>query len=354
MKKIGFVGVGVMGAPMVRNLLRAGYEVSVFDANPAAVATIAKDGARPCPHAADVARGSECIITMVTRGADVEQVLFGPLGAYESMNTGTLYIDMSTIPPATIDSIGRRMSAKGVEMLDAPVGRTSQHAERAESLFMVGGARAALERARPMLQTLGDTIVHCGPLGSGIRMKIVNNFLASATNVATSEALALAEAAGINPELARDTMLRTVAGQGHLGTTYPAKVLAGDFSPGFRVDLVLKDVGIAVELAESLGVDLSMGRTALAGYQAASSRGHSADDWTIVYALARQDLKQRQPFTVPGFRSLRARGAVAAARWAPAWPRKTPLPSARCGVAVTRFNEAGAHGPGQARPPTRA
>lgn len=294
MKKIGFIGVGVMGAPMVRNLLRAGYEVSVFDANPAAVATIAKDGARPCAHAADVVHDTECIVTMVTRGADVEQVLFGPLGAYESMRPGTLYIDMSTVAPATTDSIGRRMSAKGVEMLDAPVGRTSQHAERGESLFMVGGTAATLERARSLLQVLGDTIVHCGPLGSGIRMKIVNNFLASATNVATSEALALAEAAGIDPALARDTMLRTVAGQGHLGTTYPSKVLVGDFSPGFRVDLVLKDVGIAIDLAEALGVNLAMGKTALAGYQAASSRGHGADDWTIVYALARRDWKQRQ------------------------------------------------------------
>jgi 4-hydroxybutyrate dehydrogenase / sulfolactaldehyde 3-reductase len=294
MRKIGFIGVGVMGAPMVRNLLRKGYEVAVFDANPAAAEAVAKDGARACPHAADVAHEAQCVITMVTRSADVEQVLFGPNGAYEPMRPGTLYIDMSTIAPASTDSIGRRMSAKGVEMLDAPVGRTSQHAERGESLFMVGGASATLERAWPVLQTLGNAIVHCGPLGSGIRMKVVNNFLASATNVATSEALALAEAAGIAPELARDTMLRTVAGQGHLGTTYPAKVLAGDFSPGFRVDLVIKDVGIAIELSQALGVDLSMGRTALATYRAASSRGHAADDWTVVYALARQDLLHSQ------------------------------------------------------------
>jgi len=229
---------------------------------------------------------------MVTRGSDVEQVLFGSEGVIDTIRPGTLYMDMSTIPPATTDAIGKRMLAKGVEMLDSPVGRTSQHAERGESLFMVGGSEAALERARPILQRLGDTIVHCGPLGSGIRMKVVNNFLASATNVATSEALALAEAAGIDPELARSVMLRTVAGQGHLGTTYPAKVLKGDFSPGFRVDLVIKDVGIAIDLAHGLGLDLSMGRTALAAYQAANSQGHAPDDWTIIYALARRNLKK--------------------------------------------------------------
>jgi len=293
MKKIGFIGVGVMGAPMVRNLLRAGFEVCVFDANVSAVEAIAKAGARPAKSPAAVALESECVITMVTRGSDVEQVLFGPEGVFDTIRPGTLYMDMSTIPPAATDAIGKRMLAKDVEMLDAPVGRTSQHAERGESLFMVGGLPAVLERARPVLERLGDTIVHCGPLGSGIRMKVVNNFLASATNVATSEALALAEAAGIDPELARSVMLRTVAGQGHLGTTYPAKVLKGDFSPGFRVDLVVKDVGIAIELAQGLDFNLSMGKTALAAYQAANTRGHGADDWTIVYALARRDLKKR-------------------------------------------------------------
>lgn len=300
MTKIGFIGVGVMGAPMVRNLLRAGYEVSVFDANASAVEAIGRHGARPAGSPAALAATSECVITMVTRGPDVEAVLFGAQGAFDAIRPDALYIDMSTIPPATTDAIGRRMRGKGIEMLDAPVGRTSSHAERGESLFMVGGSRAALERARPLLETLGDTIVYCGPAGSGIRMKIVNNFLASATNVATSEALALAEAAGIDPRLARDTMLRTVAGQGHLGTTYPAKVLAGDVSPGFRVDLVVKDVGIAIELADALEVDLSMGRTALAAYRAACVRGHAADDWTILYDLARRALRDRNTAATHG------------------------------------------------------
>ncbi len=292
MKRIGFIGVGVMGAPMARNLLKAGFEVMVFDANATAVEAIARAGAWPAKSPAAVARDADCVITMVTKGSDVEQVLFGAEGVVDTIRPGALYIDMSTIPPATTDAIGRRMLAKGVEMLDAPVGRTSQHAERGESLFMVGGSAATLERARPVLQRLGDTIVHCGSLGSGIRMKVVNNLLASATNVATSEALALAEAAGLDPEMARSVMLRTVAGQGHLSTTYPAKVLKGDFSPGFRVDLVVKDVGIAIDMAQGLGIDLSMGRTALAAYQAANTRGHASDDWTIVYALARRDLKR--------------------------------------------------------------
>jgi 4-hydroxybutyrate dehydrogenase/sulfolactaldehyde 3-reductase len=288
--KIGFIGIGVMGAPMVRNLLKAGFDVAVFDISAAAVEAIAKAGARPSKSPADLARDCDCVVTMVTKGSDVEQVLFGSDGAFETIRPGTLYVDMTTVPPATTDSIGKQMLAKGVEMLDAPVGRTSQHAERGESLFMVGGAEAALERARPILEKLGDTIVHCGKLGSGIRMKVVNNFLASAVNVATSEALALAEAVGVDPELARSIMQRTVAGQGHLGTTYPAKVLKGDFTPGFRVDLVIKDVGIAIDMAEKADFDLTMGKAALAAYRSASAKGHASDDWTILYALARRDI----------------------------------------------------------------
>jgi 4-hydroxybutyrate dehydrogenase/sulfolactaldehyde 3-reductase len=295
MKSIGFIGVGVMGGPMVRNLLKAGFEVTVFDASASAMEAVAKAGARPSNSPAALAQASECVITMVTKGSDVEQVLFGQEGVIDSIRPGTLYMDMSTVPPALTDAIGRKMLAKGVEMLDAPVGRTSQHAERGESLFMVGGSEAVLERARPVLQRLGDTIVHCGPLGSGIRMKVVNNFLASATNVATSQALALAEAAGIDPELARNVMLSTVAGQGHLGTTYPAKVLKGDFSPGFRIDLVIKDLGIAIDLADDRGCGLSMGRTALAAYRDADERGYSAHDWTVVYALARRSLLGKVP-----------------------------------------------------------
>jgi len=294
-KNIGFIGVGVMGAPMVRNLINAGFRVTVFDLNPKAVAAAVEGGALPAETPAALAADADCVITMVTNGTHVEQALFGPDGVIDTIRRGTLYIDMSTIPPAVTDSIAKKMAARDVDMLDAPVGRTSQHAVEGKSLFIVGGAEDVLKRALPILNALGSTIVHCGPVGSGIRMKAVNNFLASATNVATSEALVLAEANGIDPELARGIMLGTVAGQGHLSTTYPAKVLKGDLTPGFMVDLVIKDVGIAVSLAKSVGVNLSMGEAALATYEAASAEGHAKDDWTVIYALARNRLGKSSP-----------------------------------------------------------
>jgi len=297
LKNIGFIGIGVMGGPMVRNLIKAGFNVCVFDVNPRAMEAVVACGALAAVSPAALARDAECVITMVTNGSHVEEALFGADGAMTAMRPGTLYIDMSTIAPAVTDRIAKQVAGRGIAMLDAPVGRTSRHAEEGKSLFIVGGDTDVLDRARPILEKLGDTIVHCGPIGSGIRMKIVNNFLAIATNVATSEALTLAEANGIDPELARNLMLGTVAGQGHLSTTYPAKVLKGDLRPGFMVDLVTKDVGIAIDLANSLGLHLSMGETALATYVDASTNGHARDDWTVIYALARDRLrkKKKQP-----------------------------------------------------------
>jgi 4-hydroxybutyrate dehydrogenase/sulfolactaldehyde 3-reductase len=294
-KNIGFIGVGVMGTPMVRNLIKAGFRVSVFDINPVAVAAVVANGAIAAATPAAVAADADCVITMVPDSPHVEAVLFGEDGVVTTIRPGTLYIDMSTISPAVTDSVAKRMAARHVDMLDAPVGRSSQHAEDATSLFMVGGDAAVLQRATPVLESLGSTIIHCGAAGAGIRMKIVNNFLASATNVATSQALALAEANGIDPELARSIMVGTVAGQGHLSTTYPAKVLKGDLTPGFMIELVIKDVGIAIGLANSVGMHLSMAETALATYAAATVAGHARDDWTAIYADARRRLNAKVP-----------------------------------------------------------
>jgi 4-hydroxybutyrate dehydrogenase/sulfolactaldehyde 3-reductase len=152
---------------------------------------------------------------------------------------------------------------------------------------MVGGPAEAVERARPVLERMGDTIVHCGPVGSGSRMKIVNNFMSITLNVTTAEALTLAEASGLDPELARKVMLGTVAGTGHMGTTYPAKVLKGDLAPGFMIDLALKDLGLALELGGTLGLPLETGRAARTAYEAAREAGHGRHDWTALYAHAR-------------------------------------------------------------------
>jgi 4-hydroxybutyrate dehydrogenase / sulfolactaldehyde 3-reductase len=287
LRRIGFIGLGTMGRPMARNLLNAGFILRVFDIESKAAEALVSAGATPATSAADAARGAESLITMLPNGEHVEAAVFGPAGAVETMEQGSLFIDMSTIAPAVTDRIASKLTEHGIATLDAPVGRSSQHAIEGKLLIMVGGAEGDLNRARPALDKLGDTIVHCGPIGSGARMKLVNNFMSITLNVTTAEALMLAEASGLDPELARKVMLGTVAGQGHMGTTYPAKVLTNDLTPGFMVDLAHKDLRLAVELASQLGVAVPTALAAREAYELARDVGHGRHDWTAVYAALR-------------------------------------------------------------------
>jgi 4-hydroxybutyrate dehydrogenase/sulfolactaldehyde 3-reductase len=292
LKTIGFIGVGVMGAPMARNLLKAGYQLRVFDVNAAAMAALKENGATPARTPADAAKGMDAVITMLPNGEHVEDALFGRDGAATAMAKGALYMDMSTILPTVTDRIAKKMAERGIDMVDAPVGRTSQHAVEGKLLVMAGGSDAALARARPILEKLGDTIVHCGPVGSGARVKIVNNYMAIVANTTTAEALTLAEASGIDPEVARKVMLGTTAGMGHMSTTYPAKVLKGDLAPGFMVDLAAKDLGLAIAFAKTLGVPVATGETAREAYDRAQKGGRGRQDWTAIYAMTRESVRR--------------------------------------------------------------
>jgi 4-hydroxybutyrate dehydrogenase/sulfolactaldehyde 3-reductase len=289
LQKIGFVGVGTMGAPMARNLLEGGFELRAFDVDPAALARIAGEGATAAGSAAEAASAADCVITMLPNGEHVEAALLGEGGIADAMRRDALYVDMSTIAPAITDRLVRLMAERAIEMVDAPVGRQVQHAIKGKLLIMAGGSEAAVARAMPVFEKLGDTIVHCGPAGSGSRMKVVNNFMSITLNVTTAEALSLAEASGLDPDLARKVMLGTAAGQGHMGTTYPAKVLKGDLSPGFMIDLAHKDLGLALDLAASLGVAAPTGLAAREVYAQAQAQGRGRQDWTAIYAMTRAE-----------------------------------------------------------------
>jgi 4-hydroxybutyrate dehydrogenase/sulfolactaldehyde 3-reductase len=289
-RTVAFVGLGTMGRPMALNILKRGFAVRAFDIITAAVDPLAAAGATPAASAADAARGADVVITMLPNSSHVEEAAFGPAGVVEGMAQTALYMDMSTIAPATTDALARRLAERGIHMVDAPVGRQQQHAVDGKLLIMVGGEDADVARARPILECMGDTIIHCGPIGSGARMKLVNNFMSITLNATTAEALALAEASGLDVELARKVMLGTVAGTGHMGSTYPAKVLKGDLSPGFMIDLALKDLRLALELGEKLRLTLDTGRTAEKAYVAAAEAGHGRHDWTALYAHVRNEL----------------------------------------------------------------
>ncbi len=288
MTRVGFIGTGVMGLPMARNLIKGGFEVTAFDVNPDALQTLRRDGGAVAGSAGDAASGADVVITMLPNGEHVMDAVFGQNGAIHGMADGTMLIDMSTILPTVTDQIAARLRASGRRLVDAPVGRTSQHAVDGKLLIMAGGDAADIEAGRPLLACMGDTIVHCGPVGSGSRMKLVNNYLSIACNVVTAEALVLAEQSGLDRDLAIEVMMGTTAGQGHLATTYPRKVLQGDVTPGFMVDLAHKDMGLALDFAAHLKTPLPMGAIARQTYTSAQLQGRGRDDWTAILETVRE------------------------------------------------------------------
>ena len=287
MAKVGFIGLGTMGFPMARNLLRGGNEMRVYDINPKVVEQLAGEGALAATSPAEAAEGVEVLITMLPNAPHVRTALFGENGAAAALDRKALYIDMSTIHPQESDSIAEAMKDLGIRTLDAPVGRTSLHAEQGKLLIMVGAEIDDLERARPLLDLMGDTIIHCGPRGAGARIKVVNNFMSTALAVLSGEALTLAEAVGLDIDTTIKVLNNTPAGQGHFSTTFAGKVLAGDLTPGFMVDLAHKDLGLGLDVAAAMNVPVPVAAAARETYSLARRKGLGRKDWTVVYEMMR-------------------------------------------------------------------
>lgn len=288
MTRVGFIGTGVMGLPMARNVIKGGFDVSAYDIDPKALQTIRQDGGAVAESSKGAAAGADVVITMLPNGSHVLEAVFGDDGAIEGMGEGTLLVDMSTILPTVTDEIGARLGRTGRRLVDAPVGRSSRHAEEGKLLIMAGGDAADIDAVRPVLACMGDTIVHCGPTGSGGRMKLVNNYMSIACNAVTAEALTLAERSGLDRDLVVEVLMGTTAGQGHLATTYPAKVLKGDVTPGFMIDLAHKDMGLALDFAAHLKVPLPAGAAARQTYTQAQVQGRGRDDWTALLETVRE------------------------------------------------------------------
>ena len=290
---VAFIGLGIMGGPMARNLASAGFHVQAFDLRSNAIEMAVNSGAKAAKSAGDAVVGAEFVITMLPNSEHVLDVMLGDNKVLEKLDPSSLYIDMSTIAPTVTDQLAEEMNARGFSMIDAPVGRQSSNAEQGTLLIMVGGEDANIDRAMPLFNTMGSDIVHCGAVGSGSRMKIVNNYMSITLNALTAETLNLAEASGLNRELVCSVLLGTVAGQGHLSTTYPAKVLQGDLTPGFPIDLANKDLGLALDFASGLETPVSTGKASKDYYDTASARSFGQNDWTSLYKMMRES--DRQP-----------------------------------------------------------
>jgi len=283
-ERIGFIGLGNMGRPMASSLLRNGFAVTAFDTAVMQVDLLVERGGIRAGDIASLIAASDVVITMLPNTPDVAGVVSG---LAESGRAGMLMIDMSTIDPATSRALGALLSGKGIRFVDAAVGRSPAHAERGESLFMVGAEEDDLAHVRPILNAMGNKIIHCGPQGSGIAMKIVNNFLAMATCPISAEALTLGAKLGLPTALMYEVITNSLASNDHLKTYWPTKALKGDVAPGFAIDLAYKDLSIGVNAAAAAGVPVFTGAAARECLgQARSAQGLGSKDITAVLLAA--------------------------------------------------------------------
>lgn len=285
MDKIGFLGLGTMGGPMARNILKRGYEVKAFDLNPAAIESHVAAGGTAAANVAEIAEGSDIVITMLPDGPDVEHVVLGAGGLVHVMEPGTVLVDMSTIDPAVSRRVGAALAERGIGMVDSPVGKTADHALAGTLTLMVGGDPTIVERVRPVLECMGADFFYCGELGMGEALKLTNNFLAATILSATSEALVMGVKAGLTLELMTSVMKTTMAWNNQLAVALPKKALAGDFGAGFMVKLGQKDQRLAITMARALGVETPVGSAAYDVLSSAAAIGYADLDVSSVLKL---------------------------------------------------------------------
>ncbi len=282
MQTIGFIGLGQMGQPMALNLLKGGFALQVYDSNPHAIQRLAAEGALACQTPQQAALNADFIITMLPNGDHVRQVLLGEQGVASVLKKSALVIDMSTIHPLHTDALIADMQQLNIEMMDAPVGRTSEQAITGNLLILAGGNTAQINKATPLFKLMGSDIIEAGGPGMGIRVKIINNYMSIALNALSGEAVALCEGLGLDFDTALQVMAGTPAGKGHFTTTWPNKVLKGDLSPAFMIDHAHKDIGLALDVANALHVTLPMGAAARETYSQARAQGRGKQDWSAI------------------------------------------------------------------------
>jgi 3-hydroxyisobutyrate dehydrogenase len=289
MQKIGFIGLGIMGTPMARLLLRAGYQVNIYARTDVHVKPLAEEGgiARQTPK--EIAEHSDVIITMLPDSRVVEEVMFGENGVYEGLDEGKIFMDMGSSDYASTQRISKKLEKKGVRMLDAPVTGGAKGAAEGTLTIMVGGNVDTLEQVRPILEVMGDKIIPVGPVGSGDIAKACNQMLFALNLSAASEVLALAVKAGLDPQV-----LMSVVNSGS-GESFAGRVkmenftFKRNFKPGFTTDLMAKDVDMALDMARSLQVPMKLGNLARENIRVAQNCGFGSDDCSSIVRVAEQE-----------------------------------------------------------------
>lgn len=283
-ERVGFIGLGLMGAPMASNLLVAGYELTVHNRSPEKQRPLVEAGADAAAGPSEVAASSDVVITMLPDTPDVEGVLAGPDGVFQAARPGTLVIDMSTISPVVTRELSDAAARRGLAMLDAPVSGADVGAREGTLAIMVGGEPDAVARAMPLFEVMGSKITHVGPSGAGQVVKACNQVITSVTIAAVSEAIVLGERAGVAPERMLEAVSGGLAGSKVIDIKRP-QLLSREFEPGFTVDLHHKDLGIVLSTAREYGVSLPLTAIVDQLLESLRARGMGDRDHTALLAL---------------------------------------------------------------------
>ncbi len=280
--KIGFIGLGIMGKPMARNLIKAGYELVVMDLSQPAVAELVAAGAEAAATPKEVAERTEIIITMLPNSPEVQAVVLGEQGLIHGARRGSVVVDMSSIAPLVSRELSARLAGKGVDMLDAPVSGGQPKAIDGTLSVMVGGPQAVFDRCYPVLKAMSGSAVRTGDIGAGNVTKLANQVIVALNIAAMSEALVLATKAGVAPELVYQAIRGGLAGSTVLDAKAPL-VMDRKFAPGFRINLHIKDLQNALDTAHQLGVPLPLTASVMETLQALKVDGlGDADHGAIV------------------------------------------------------------------------
>ena len=254
--KIGLIGLGIMGKPMAKNLLKAGYDLTVSDLNQASVDEIVAAGAKAATNA-EIGETCDVVLTMVPNSPQVKAVMLGEDGVAAHMKPGSVFIDMSSINPVASKEIAAELAKRGIEMLDAPVSGGEPKAIDGSLSFMVGGKQEVFDTYKPLLETMGASVVRCGDVGAGNTTKPANQIIVACNIQALAEALTLAQKAGVDPELVFQAIKGGLAGSTVMNAKAPM-MIAGNDKPGFKIDLHIKDLNNALDCAHTVGAPLPM------------------------------------------------------------------------------------------------
>jgi len=276
-KQIGFVGLGIMGKPMAMNLLKAGYSLTVYDIRPEPVKEVVAAGAAEGTSSKDVAEKSEVVITMLPNSPEVKEAVLGKDGVLDGAKSGMILIDMSSIAPLVSKEVCSKLAEKGVEMLDAPVSGGEPKAIDGTLSIMVGGKKEVFDEVEDILKVMGGSVVLVGDIGSGNTTKLANQIIVALNIAAMSEAMVLATKAGVEPEKVYQAIRGGLAGSTVLDAKVPL-ALEGNFKPGFRIELHIKDLANALETAHEIGVPVPLASGVMEIMQALKVDGKGGDD----------------------------------------------------------------------------